>query len=275
METVRLVVVSDTHLSPRAPEARRHWDAVVTELGRHPPDLVVHAGDLTLDGISHPDELDAARADLDRLDVEWRAVAGNHDVGDWTASAGGHAPPLSAVSQARWRAAIGEGHWRVDVGAWTVLGLDAQLLGSGLDEEVEQWRWLGAALASAEAFVAVVLHKPLVGPPGELGAGTGHRFVPAPARAELLALLAEVDTRVVVSGHVHQYRRLVHDGRLQLWAPTTWALIPDGTQPVFGTKRAGILDVRLAPDGGVTGAFAEVPGVAQLVLGRDLPVPYS
>jgi 3',5'-cyclic AMP phosphodiesterase CpdA len=81
--TARVAVVSDTHLSGRAPDALHNWDAVVREIERTGPDLVVHLGDLTLDGTDNRQDLEDARAALDRLTVPWRAVPGNHDIGDW------------------------------------------------------------------------------------------------------------------------------------------------------------------------------------------------
>lgn len=43
-------MVSDTHLSAVAPEAEANWDAVVRHIALTAPDLVVHVGDLSLDG---------------------------------------------------------------------------------------------------------------------------------------------------------------------------------------------------------------------------------
>jgi len=80
--TLRLIIVSDTHLSPATPEAHANWEAVVEHVAAAAPDLVIHAGDLTLDGAHAPDELSYARRQLDRLPVRWRAVPGNHDIGD-------------------------------------------------------------------------------------------------------------------------------------------------------------------------------------------------
>ena len=63
----QLVVVSDSHLSGRAPEAERNWSAVVDHVHRTRPDLVVHVGDLSLDGENDAEDLDYAREQLGRL----------------------------------------------------------------------------------------------------------------------------------------------------------------------------------------------------------------
>ncbi len=79
----QLVVVSDSHLSGRALDAERNWSAVVDHIRRTAPDLVVHVGDLSLDGEHDAADLDYAREQLGRLaPTPWIAVPGNHDIGD-------------------------------------------------------------------------------------------------------------------------------------------------------------------------------------------------
>jgi 3',5'-cyclic AMP phosphodiesterase CpdA len=46
----RVVLVSDSHLSASAPQAQANWDAVVSYVAAALPDLVIHLGDLSLDG---------------------------------------------------------------------------------------------------------------------------------------------------------------------------------------------------------------------------------
>jgi 3',5'-cyclic-AMP phosphodiesterase len=78
----RVILVSDTHLSASAPQAQANWDAVVRYVGACAPDLVVHLGDLSLDGARDAADLRHGRTQLDRLPAAWRAVPGNHDIGD-------------------------------------------------------------------------------------------------------------------------------------------------------------------------------------------------
>ena len=82
MSAARVVVVSDSHLSARTPEATAHWDALVDHVAAAAPDLVVHAGDISTDGELAPDDLAYARAQLDRLARRSAVLPGNHDVGD-------------------------------------------------------------------------------------------------------------------------------------------------------------------------------------------------
>jgi 3',5'-cyclic AMP phosphodiesterase CpdA len=80
--TARVILVSDTHLSASAPQAQANWDAVVGYVGACSPDLVIHLGDLSLDGASDAAGLRRGRTQLDRLPAPWHAVPGNHDIGD-------------------------------------------------------------------------------------------------------------------------------------------------------------------------------------------------
>ena len=77
-----------------------------------------------------------------------------------------------------------------------------------------------------------------------------------------------------ISGHVHQYRLLRLDGADHLWAPTTWAVLPDEAQPVFGVKRCGIVSLDLAAGPPPQPEFVAPDGLAQLTMTRDLPDPY-
>jgi 3',5'-cyclic AMP phosphodiesterase CpdA len=51
-------------------------------VAEHAPDVVVHVGDPCLDGTHHPEDLDFAREQLDRLPAPWVSIPGNHDIGD-------------------------------------------------------------------------------------------------------------------------------------------------------------------------------------------------
>lgn len=115
----------------------------------------------------------------------------------------------------------GPDHWRHDVDGWTVLGLDSELLGSGLDREAEQWRWLEATAAElpAERPVLLFLHKPVwravdVPTDHQLDVGDG-------PRERLLGLFDRLAVKAVGSGHLHRYRQAVRDGVAEVWAPST------------------------------------------------------
>lgn len=275
MSPFRLAVVSDSHLSDRTPESEANWSAVVAHVTRALPDLVIHLGDLSLDGANHPDELRLARAQLDRLPVPWLAIPGNHDIGDNPSPVTPAATVLNPERCLRWSELIGADRWSVELPGWTLLAINAQLLGSGLPAEGEQWAWLGGGLARRPAgqWVALLTHKPVRAHEVEMSLAPPHRFVPPPDRSRIAALAGAGGIRLVLSGHVHQYRRLQIDSTTHVWAPTTWAVLPEDAQPTLGAKRCGVLDVELRP-GRFSEELVEPEGVRQQTLGQDLPDPY-
>lgn len=277
MGRLRAIVVSDTHLSPRAPEADANWGAVVDHIDHTVPDLVLHVGDLTLDGMSDASELHRARRMLDRLSVPWHAVPGNHDVGDNPVAGRVNGATITPERHQRWLDTIGADHWAVDRAGWRLIGLNAQLFGSGLAAEAAQWAWLGNRLESMPAGSPVVLitHKPLSAPEHELDEPPPYRFVPGPARRRLERLLDGRAAPLVISGHVHQFRVLDTDARRHVWAPTSWAVLPDRMQAPYGAKRCGIVSLTLTADGQAQASLVEPADINQIMLTRDIPDPYD
>jgi hypothetical protein len=275
----RVILVSDTHLSPAEPAALSNWGAVLSAIAAAAPDLVIHLGDLSLDGAHDAGDLEFGRRQLDRLPAPWRVVPGNHDVGDNPRSGGAGGPDEDAIDtdrQRRWADLVGEDRWSVVAGGWTVLGVNAQLFGSGLAAEDSQWSWIGgeARAVAGGQQLALVMHKPLTGLDAELARSPERRFVPAAARHRLRRLFSGTRLALVLSGHVHQYRWLGLDGLNHLWVPTTWAVLPDDLQPVLGAKRCGIVSLTLAADAPPEHQLLEPAGLAQQMLIRDFPDPY-
>jgi Icc protein len=270
-----VVVVSDTHLSLTTPEAAANWDSIVGYVTDVQPDLVIHLGDLTLDGSHSRNDLQLGRRQLDRLPVPWYAVPGNHDAGDSPAPGVPADYTVTAERRQRWLDIVGPDHWALYMDGWTVLAINSQLFGSGLPAEEDQWEWLQAQYrASTGTFTALVSHKPVSAAAEEIAAAPTQRFIPGQARDRLSGLLGGRPFDLVMSGHVHQ-RRLLHLGGTEhLWAPTAWAVIADGAQRPVGTKRCGIVSLELSSHTPARLEFIEPDGMMQLTLARDIPDPY-
>jgi 3',5'-cyclic AMP phosphodiesterase CpdA len=54
-EIIRIVQVSDTHVSRKRAYFADNWDVFVDEMRRDPPDLIVHSGDVSFDGAADDD----------------------------------------------------------------------------------------------------------------------------------------------------------------------------------------------------------------------------
>ena len=238
MGSFRVIQISDTHLSREQPWCVPNFEAMARIASTRRPDLVVNTGDIALDGAEREDDLAFARNCHAALAVPLRALPGNHDVGDnpWQADV---EQPITEERMARYRRYFGVDHWLVEAGRWLLIGLNAQLLGSGLTLEEEQWTFLSSTVAQARARpIALFIHKPLFNVhPGE--ATVDQRYVPPDHRRRLLEALRDVDLRLVASGHVHQHRHSQVGGVRHCWAPSTAFVLPDRIQPRLGVKRVG------------------------------------
>ena len=270
------MVVSDSHLSPRVADTGRNWSAALRYMEAAEPDFVIHVGDLCMDAIHHPQQLAYGRAQMDRVPAPWRAVPGNHDVGDAPSASIDPDEAVYAERVAQWCDQIGPDHWAIDLGAWRLVGVNAQLFGAGVPAEEDQWAFLEDEFAHtdrAERQCLLVVHKPVAAFESELAAAPHYRFVPAPARDRLWKRVRERGVGAVLSGHVHQSRVLRVDGVTHLWAPTTWAVLPDSVQATIGSKRCGLLQIELRDDGPLVHKVVEPAGMAQLVISDGVPDP--
>jgi alkylated DNA nucleotide flippase Atl1 len=259
---IRIVQISDLHLSRKRGYAVPNFEAAVRWVNRTRPDLVVATGDLILDDPDDTDDLSFARELFDQLDVPWRALPGNHDIGDnppdpWLGE------PVTAARRDRWRKVWGDDWWSVRLGGWVVIGLDSLLFGTGLAAEAAQWSWLSAQVGRAgDRPVMVALHKPLVAVGGD-----SQTDLPGPVRERLLSALAPAQVRVVASGHVHQYRAGVVGGLASVWAPPVSFVSKPGEPSRYGaTKGVGLVTYTLDGDS-VTWRFEKPAGMADLDVG--------
>jgi 3',5'-cyclic AMP phosphodiesterase CpdA len=146
---MRIIQISDTHLSPGKAHFADNWPPLVKWIAAQRPDLVIHTGDVTVDGAEVEADLAYAAELMRRLGVRWLAVPGNHDVGD----ARHASQPVNDERLMTWRRHFGPDRWVEDVddGApgWRLVGLDAMLIDSGEPEEGEQAQWLDRVMNGA------------------------------------------------------------------------------------------------------------------------------
>lgn len=252
MPEFRLTQISDTHLARRYQTLTDNFHRVSERIDATRPDLVINSGDLTFDAPTTPDDLSFARELHDALPVACRYLPGNHDVGD-NPTAVGPLPshPVTEADRLIFISAFGEDRWRFEAAGWCFIGIDSQVLNSGLASEAEQFDWLTSQLGGLNGKpLALFLHKPLYlnTPDDPELAASAIRYVPLPPRRRLLELLDKVDLRLVASGHIHQVRDFTHSHIRQVWAPSTGFVIPDRMQEVIGVKEVGLVEYRFQPD---------------------------
>jgi 3',5'-cyclic AMP phosphodiesterase CpdA len=217
---MRIVQVSDVHLSRKRAYFQDNWEVFLDEMRSEPPDRIYITGDLCINGPNEPDDVAFAREQMDRLPVAWKAIPGNHDAGEVPPDTR-LGKPLSTERRQHWIDHFGPDWWVDDVGAWRFIGLNTQLLDSQLPEEDEQWAFLQSALTeSTPLSIGLYLHKPLfLRSPDENDQQLSALF--PSARRRLLALIDRHRIRFVGSGHQHCFRSMRYQRARLVWAPAT------------------------------------------------------
>jgi 3',5'-cyclic AMP phosphodiesterase CpdA len=238
---MRIAVIADSHLSPRAMECVQNWYGAARAVGEAQALLTVHLGDITLDGVRDADELAFAKELVDEWPTPMLCVPGNHDIGT-----GSGEEAFSALGRARYLRTFGADHWSVPCAGWLLIGLNAQLLGTNTAAEASQWDWLEREVQGLDEFdrVALFLHRPLVRAPGDAGMPMG-RYVGASHAQRLLRGPLRRSLKLVMSGHTHQALEVAGDGVQHIWVPSCAFVISDALQAPVGRKIVGMWVLRL------------------------------
>lgn len=257
---VRIIQISDTHLSDRRPEFQDNFETLCAWLHRNTPDLLICTGDISLDGADSEDDLRFAAGQLARLPTRCLVIPGNHDVGDFAEL---DSPQVTSAERlARWRAVLGPDHFVEDVPGWRLIGLNTQTMGSGLAEEAAQADALANAVVGADGrALALFLHKPLCR--DRLNdAELNYWSVLAPARDKVLRAFGHTLPRFVASGHIHQWRDHAPAGLRQIWGPAISFIVGEEQQPSLGSKLLGAVEHLLHPDGTHASRLLTLDGLA-------------
>ena len=269
---VTIAQISDTHLSDDKPFFRANFDHTAVALRDSRPDLVVNTGDVSLNGADLLDDLAVARARHDALGLPWLAIAGNHDVGDCVEVA--RHQPVTADRLARWHEVFGASWWSEDVPGWRLLGIDALILGSGLEQDAVQLDFIRHATGGLDGRALMLfIHKPLFEfAPAD--AGLNSLCITPTPRAALVAALGQARPALVVSGHTHQYRDITVDGTRHVTAPGVSFVTPPWFHPGFGLRTVGYVEHVLEEAGGFR---STLKGVSRTVITdlEDFPAAYG
>ncbi|HVE49026.1 MAG TPA: metallophosphoesterase [Casimicrobiaceae bacterium] len=256
----RVLQISDTHLSLTKQHFQANWKPLRDWVLRQHADLVVHTGDVTVDGADVEQDLRDVAQMMQSLQVPVLTVPGNHDVGD----ARNPHQPVNGERLARWRRYFGPDWWSHDLEKWRLIGLDAMLFDSGHPDEARQLAWLDQTLETVgERKLAWFMHRPLfIESPDE--GDTGYWSVKPKPRAKLLDLIEQHDVAVVASGHLHKWHDAQVGGCRYVWGPSSGFLVgPDNQPDIPGEKLLGAVVYEF--DGAdVAIAVEDVPGLRAL-----------
>ena len=240
----RIVILSDIHLSPTHSFFWENWCVARDFAEAAKADAVIVNGDLAINGPDSDAEITFAATALGNLRTPVMALPGNHDVGD--------EPPGQDSDQiideerlTRWDSSFSTDRWALDAGGWRLVGVNAQLFGSGLARENAQDHWLDEQLSKAGRPFALFLHKPLFleGPTDDVVSPSC--MLPS-VRTRVLDKLNKSDVRLIVSGHLHEHLDRTFGRQRHLWVPAVAFAAP---QLHGGDGRCGITVIDFSEDG--------------------------
>jgi alkaline phosphatase D len=242
-----ILQITDLHLSPRSALFQRNLQLIGDWAAAARPALIVATGDVSLDGAGGDADLAFAAGLLRALPAPVLMLPGNHDVGSDPRTM--PAQPVDAARLARFRRLAGEDRWRRDLPGWRLVGLDTEIMGTGLAEEAAQADFIRDAVTGlGERRLAVFLHTPAFTTRPDDSAFDYWAVAPE-ARPALRPLLGHPALRLVASGHLH----LHHGFRLgpvhYAWAPPLSFVCEPEMQPgIPGERRTGALLHHLGED---------------------------
>lgn len=258
---MRVVQVSDTHISRNHRYFEANNERIAAHVAALKPDLIVHTGDVSMDGAGDVRDLELARRWVEALPAETLAVPGNHDVGDLPAIKA--TQPVDDARLAAWRGTFGDDRWSRDIVGWRLIGLNAMLFGTDHAQEQQQFEWL-APLLVTEKSIALFMHKPLcVADPSE--PACGYWTVSPQPRRTLLELLDPAPVRLVATGHLHIHRQAQIGGISHLWGPAASFVCGSSQEDLGGERRLGLIEHTFSEDG-VTSRFVRADGLEDLLI---------
>lgn len=243
---MKIAHISDTHLSDRHGFFVENFLRVVDAVNDWAPDLVIHTGDLSINGADRERDLTYSMEMMGRFEAPVRVIPGNHDLGE--------EPGFMQLDQpttvdrlAQYERAVGPDRWAFDAGNWRLIGINAQVLGTGLARETDQAAWLESELAAhRNRAIGIFTHKPLFFP-REVDAGTPRSiFLPRGVRARMFSLISRSGVRFVASGHLHKFLDIGAGGVRWLWAPAT--AYKSGLNIGVGQPALGFIKMRLGAE---------------------------
>jgi 3',5'-cyclic AMP phosphodiesterase CpdA len=258
---MRIVQISDTHLSHLGGVPSENFDRLVDFVNNDlRPDIVVNTGDVVILSPDIPEDRQAARALHERFDAPVFVVPGNHDLG----MPGDH--PWMGIATTSERLAgyletFGSDRFvHLVEGGWAIVGMNSEILSSGLPEEALQWEWLEeTAERCVGRSVLIFLHRPFWSPmPGH----SEHALaIEDSDRDRILELFSGSTIRAVGSGHLHRYMRSRHGEILAVSAPSSAFLDKTSTSEI-GLSQLGVVEYRIDGDE-IDAYFRAVPTLVE------------
>lgn len=258
---MRIAQISDTHLTHLGGVTNQNFERLVDYLNDVVrPDLVINTGDVVVLSPDYEEDRLTAKELHDRIAAPLHVLPGNHDVGE----VGEQAWMGILVDDERvhgFESTFGVSRFAEIDDEFAIVGINSEVLSSGLASEGDQWQWL-EQLAPRVAGRPVLLcsHKPLWSPFGEV---PGHAIAIATAdRERLLELFAASPISMSASGHLHRYIKGATDGVVTVSAPSTAFLASLEGNEGPGLQQLGFVEI-VIEDRAMRVGYRSVPGIEE------------
>jgi soluble P-type ATPase len=139
----------------------------------------------------------------------------------------------------RWLTLFGDDRFAWEGHGWLLLGIDSQIVGSGLPRELEQLAWLQRQVDRAEESglaVALFTHAPpYIKDPHENTTGRKNYWAMDPEpRRQILRIIQRPAVRLLAHGHLHWYHVTSNGHAGRLWCPSLNFIVDDPSFPRGG-----------------------------------------
>lgn len=261
---MKIIQITDTHLSPTKPHFNGNWAPLLQWIEMENPDLIIHTGDLSVDGADFANDLSFSMDLMREVSAPMLILPGNHDVGHLP----GSPQPVNAERLARWRDMVGRDYWfhdaDTDKGDWRFIGLNALLFGLDEAEEEAQFVWLKEVLESrGDRRIGMFSHKPLfVDEPQE--GDTGYWGLRPAQRTRMFDLIAAHEVALFASGHLHWAWEGKFEDTAIVWGPAAAFIIDTLEREMPGERLVGAVVHEFGET--VKSTIVAVPGMVAHVI---------
>jgi alkaline phosphatase D len=257
---MKIIQITDTHFSPDKTHFNANWAPLLTWIEEQKADLIVHTGDLSVNGADHVHDITFSMDLMRQVSTPMLIVPGNHDVGHLP----GSDQPVNTERLKRWRDLTDGDRFVEDANGWRFVGLNALLLGHEDEEEEAQFEWLRTAFEERNGRrLALFSHKPLfVDEPHE--GDTGYWGVRPIQRKRLYDLIAAHDVPLFASGHLHWAWKGKFENTSIVWGPSAAFVIDTLEREMPGERLIGAVVHEFTDE--VTSDIVTVPGMTAHVI---------